>query len=219
MNHQNFNKKRKRSINPEKWVDRYGNALYAYAVTRVRDKEAAAEIVQDTFFAAFKAKNRFKGRSSEKTWLTGILKHKIIDHFRKNAKERPLFISDNLGESAEEIFDRRGNWINRPQNWSNDPGRSLEQKDFLKVLYQALDKLPPRLAQVFVLREMDGLESEEICKILDITRSNLWVMLHRARTRLRHHMEAVWLKDSSQTDAIRPRISELSRPVSMASAA
>jgi len=186
----------RKSLNPGKWVDKYGSALYAYALVRVRTPDLAEEVVQETFLAAFKGRKRFQGRSSEKTWLIGILKRKIIDHFRKASRERPLTAGDIQNDSIEEMFDRNGHWIAGPSKWPFDPARSLEQKEFMKTLQACLSKLPPRLAQVFVLRELEGLATKEICDLLDISANNLNVMLYRARMHLKHHLEKMWFGDT-----------------------
>ena len=180
------------SLNPENWVDQYGNALYTYALVRVRKPDIAEEIVQETFLAALHARKRFKGRSSEKTWLIGILKHKIIDYFRTVNRRQSLKKNDTQDDFMEKIFDRNGNWIDGPVRWDLDPRKSLEQKEFFKVFHHCLSKLPPRLAQVFVLRELDGLEAKEICDVMNISPNNLWVMLYRARMQLRGHLELMW---------------------------
>lgn len=185
-------------LNPETWVDQYGSALYAYALVRVRKPDLAEEIVQETFLAALQAHKRFQGRASEKTWLIGILKHKIVDHFRKIGRERPLTVIDFEDDSMENIFDRDGNWIDGPRRWSFDPGKSLEQKEFLKTLHNCLRKLPSRLAQVFIFWEMEGLRSKEICDLMGISLNNLHVMLYRARLHLRRQLELVWFGETKQ---------------------
>lgn len=206
----------RKSLDPENWVDQYGDALYKYALVRVRKPDVAEEMVQETFLAALYARKRFQGRSSEKTWLIGILKHKIIDHFRQASRKQPIKRRDSQDDSMEEIFDRNGNWIDGPIRWSFDPRKSLEQKEFFKVFHHCLEKLPPRLAQVFVLREIDGLETKEICDLLDISRNNLWVMLYRARMKLRRHLELSWFGKTEQekkgVDGIKPSYIKQSVP-------
>ncbi|OEU66000.1 MAG: hypothetical protein BBJ57_10185 [Desulfobacterales bacterium PC51MH44] len=182
-----------KSLNPEDWVDNYGDALYAYALRRVREPDLAEEMVQETFLAALHTRESFRGQSSEKTWLVGILKHKILDHFRKSSREWPLRYSASHENSVEDVFDQNGNWIDGPSKWPFDPSKSLEQKEFLKTFYQCLSKLPPRLAQVFILRELDGLGGKEICDLMSISPNNLWVMLYRARMHLRNQLELIWL--------------------------
>lgn len=180
------------SLDPENWVDQYGNVLYTYAFVRVRKPDIAEEMVQETFLAGLHTLKRFKGRSSEKTWLISILKHKIIDYFRKVSRRQSLkknYTKDNfMGDS----FDGKGKWTYGPSRWNLDPRKSLEQKEFFNVFRRCLSKLPLRLAQVFVLRELDGLKTKEICDIMNISPNNLWVMLYRARTQLRRHLELMW---------------------------
>jgi RNA polymerase sigma-70 factor (ECF subfamily) len=149
---------------------------------RLRDRTAAEDVVQDTLLAALKSSNRFVGRSNERTWLVGILKHKVIDHLRRSQYETQL----GSGDNDEEFFDESGAWkiTSRPVAWHINPESALERKDFQRSLELCLNQLPERLAQVFILREIDELTSEEICSLLEITPSNLWVMLHRARLRL-----------------------------------
>ncbi len=145
--------------------------------------------------SALEARDRFAGRSAEKSWLVGILKHKIIDHFRTKSRESlvddvewPEYVRED-----EEVFDKNGHWrsdLTAPKEWPSDPSHLLEQKEFWQVLNQALAELPPRMARTFILREVDGLTTEEICKLLNISSANLWVILHRARMHLRHSLES-----------------------------
>ena len=178
--------------NPDNWVDRYGDYLYRYAQTRIQNPSTAEDLVQETFLAALRASNSFQGRSSEKTWMTGILKHKIMDHFRNTAKERP---EDNLESHTalrEEIFDDRGKWKIKPVKWRQDAHQLFEQKEFMVVLSACLSRLSRTAANVFVLREMDGESTEKICKVLEISATNCWVLLHRARGALRRCLEKKW---------------------------
>jgi len=182
--------------NPETWVDEHGDYLYSYALLRLRHRELAEEIVQETFLAALKACRNFAGQSSERTWLVGILKHKIVDHFRRASREQP--VADFDGASDDELFRKSGEWVDHwtvegaPKEWKDDPSQLLEQKEFWEIFKRCLAKLPPRLAEAFTLREIDGLRSEEICEILAISPNNLWVMLHRARALLRRNLEVNW---------------------------
>lgn len=182
---------------PESWVDLHGDYLFRYAMSRLRDRTSAEEAVQETFLAALKSKDSFGGQSSERTWLTGILKHKIIDHFRKSSRELPLF-EEQLSFEKEEMFRPEGEWAGHwtseaaPSEWGSDPENTLQQKEFWDILDQCLRRLPQRLAQVFVLREIEEMTSAEICQILNISESNLWVMLHRARGQLRRSLETTY---------------------------
>jgi RNA polymerase sigma-70 factor (ECF subfamily) len=179
-------------LDPAIWLQRHGDYLYRHALFRLRDAAAAEDVVQETLLAALKSSNRFVGRSNERTWLVGILKHKIIDHYRSSQREAQLEGCDN----DDEFFDKAGAWrsTSRPVAWNVNPESALELKDFQRSLEWCLNQLPERLAQVFVLREIDELTTEEICSLLSITPTNLWVMLHRARLRLQGLLGARLLK-------------------------
>jgi RNA polymerase sigma-70 factor (TIGR02943 family) len=178
-------------INADMWVDEYGDSLFHFALARVKEKEVAEDLVQETFLAAVKAKARFKGISSEKTWLFGILKHKVIDHFRKNKSTNDARGLLNDPDNVEAFFNAKGGWQTRPAQWRTNPGKALETKEFLDHFYRCLSDVPQRSADAFVYREIDGLSTEEICKLLDITANNCWVLLYRAGMLLRKCLELV----------------------------
>lgn len=188
------------SLDPESWVDQYGDYLYNYALFRVRDVDTARDLIQETFLAAIRSRDTFAGKSSVKTWLTAILKRKIIDHFRVSGRETPMSELENSNSFSEKLFRERGKWIacwkdNRgPLKWSAVPSDTLEQKEFWQTLENCLDKLPDSLSRVFVLREIEEMSAEEICNVLDISTSNLWVLLHRARLHLRQCLEDNWIR-------------------------
>jgi len=178
-------------INSDAWVDKYGDALFHFALARVSKQDIAEDLVQETFLAAVKSQERFKGQSSEKTWLFGILKHKVIDHYRKN---KSTVYAQKLGYDADNLdgfFNAKEGWQTRPEHWSANPGKSQEVKEAFDHFYRCLSDLPQRTADVFVYREIDGLATEEICKRFDITSSNCWVILYRARMLLRKCLETV----------------------------
>ena len=148
--------------------------------------------------SALKGGDKFAGRSAEKSWLVGILKNKICDHFRKASRETSFtdmeFYSDEESDKfiSEGLF--KGGWIHElgPLEWSSDPGASLDSQAFWKTFHDCSNKMPKNIAAVFTLREVDGVESKEICKLLNISENNLWVMLHRARMALRRCLETNW---------------------------
>ncbi len=179
-------------LNPDSWVDKHGDFLYTYAFIRVRENGRAEDLVQDTFLAALKAYHQFQGRSSERTWLVGILKHKIIDFFRKNIKGNPISVASFHDATMEKASDLDGNWLAGASQWLSDPSKSLEQKEFINIFQQALVSLPHNLAKVFILHELDGLTGSEICDLLNISSSNLWVMLYRARLKLKGQLGHLW---------------------------
>ena len=177
---------------PDHWVDRYGDDLFRYALFRLRDATLAEDVVQETFLAALRARKSFSGRSSERTWLFGILKHKIVDHIRKASRERSVEDPEAPEDVHKNLFNERGQWKVMPTQWVADPSTILEQKEFQDILEKCLENLPARLSDAFSLREMDGLTSKEVCKVLGISATNLWVMLYRARMRLRRCLEMSW---------------------------
>jgi RNA polymerase sigma-70 factor (TIGR02943 family) len=179
-------------LNPDVWVDQHGDSLFRFAFQRVRDESVAEDLVQETFLAAMRAKDRFKGQSSERTWLFGILKHKIIDHYRRKKFQRSDMNVEDFAESMDKFFSENRKWRIQPTNWDINPVQAYEQKEFMDAFYQCLSQMSQRLADAFVHREVDGLSTEEICKLMDITASNCWVMLYRARMLLRHCIETHW---------------------------
>ena len=177
---------------PDKWVDLYGNYLYRFALARISDPERAEDLVQETFLAALKSRRNFKQRSSPKTWLTAILKHKLIDHLRKSGREQNWDSEEALDRNIDEMFDDTGHWSMRPRRWNTHPDAHFEQKEFLKILYACLAALPKRIARIFMMREMEGSSTEEICQVMGITSTNCWTMLYRARNGLRRCLQHNW---------------------------
>ena len=184
----------------EHWLDEHGDYLYSYAMSRLREPETAEEVVQETLLAALQGRSKFAGNCSERTWLVSILKHKIIDHYRRRSRRANVENIDTLIAEPEDAFQAEGEWQGHwkngagPLDWGSDPYRDLEQSEFWQVFQTCLAELPPRLAKVFTLREVEAYSSSEICEILGITESNLWVMLHRARTQLRKGLERRWFE-------------------------
>lgn len=183
---------------PATWVDAYGDYLYRYAYSRLRNQTAAEDLVQETFLAALRAHGSFAGQGSEKTWLVGILKHKLVDLLRKTSRETPLDSVAELSSGTDEQFigdgDEAGHWKPGfgPSEWGDRPDSAVEKKEFWMVLKKCTDNLPDRMAMIYTLYEIDELPGEAICKELGITSTNLWVILHRARLQLRRCLELNW---------------------------
>ena len=190
----------KRLPDAETWVDEYGDYLYKYALLRLRDPVLAEDVVQETFLSALDSHDRYEGRSSAKTWFVGILKHKIADHIRKLSRERPADDAEIEAVVIENPFDKNGKWRQAPSKWDIDPRMAFERKEFRETLDLCLSELTPRLSEAFVLREMEELDSDEVCKVLGISATNLWVMLHRARMRLRRCLEINWFEQAPERD-------------------
>lgn len=188
-------------LNPEKWVDEYGDYLFRYTLIRVRDTNAAEDLVQETFLAALKSSRNFASRSTEKTWLTGILKHKILDYFRKKNQEFPSDQIEHIEQRLEELFDEKGQWKKQPSDWKKNAHQLYEQKEFMAIFYKCMAELKGKIARAFLLRELDGKSTKEICEILDITKSNTWVILHRARMLLRLCLDNKWFGKKTKAGA------------------
>lgn len=183
----------KSSESVEQWLELYGDSLFKFALARVRNVQIAEDLVQETFLAAIKARDSFEQRSQVKTWLTGILKHKIIDHQRRSAREQNYEDADALfDELRQESFDASGHWQIDVAQWSN-PDQALEREEFWAVMNRCLDELPEKMREIFLLREMEGLSAEEICKALPVSSTNnVWVILSRLRMKLRQCLELRW---------------------------
>ncbi len=179
--------------NINNWLNAHGDYLYRFALARLKDPHHAEDALQETMLAAIK-NNSYQGESAVRTWLTGILKHKIIDLQRKQIREQPvsdIIDLDNSDTSMDDFFDQSGHWLDRPQTL-NMPDGSLEQKQFLTILDACINKLPAKLKVMFMLRDVQELDNENICKELNITSTNAWVMLYRARMGLRKCLELNW---------------------------
>jgi RNA polymerase sigma-70 factor (ECF subfamily) len=186
------------------WLERYGDALYRYAAARVGGREPAEDLVQETFLAALQSRDRFQHRSSVRTWLFSILRHKIVDHYRRTQEEREHTAAGAGAESdaeADEVvkrfFTADGLWSNAPSPWKS-PEQALERDEFWNVLDGCLGGLPRSLAQAFVLRELEEVDSDRLCELLGLSPGNLRVRLHRARLLLRDCLETRWFGSRSE---------------------
>lgn len=173
--------------------------LLRFARLQLRDAALAEDAVQETLLAATERATQFVGTSTAATWIFAILRNKIIDEFRRRDRQ-PLAEIDIEQEQAfddalEAQFDARGHWAVRPAAWL-DPQASLEQKRFWEVFDACIDALPAKPARVFGMRELLGMETEEICKELGLSTSNCWVLLHRARLGLRDCLSRRWFGET-----------------------
>jgi RNA polymerase sigma-70 factor (ECF subfamily) len=197
----------KPQLDPAKWLDLHGDYLYRYALMRVRDAGLAEDLLQETLLAGVGSYEGHAGRSSERTWLVGIMKHKVIDYFRRVSKKVQLQLpteEDNDIECFQVSGPWNGHWREdqAPTPWHADASRCLESREFWKVVERCLTQLPPQMAIAFTLREIDGLSSSEICEILGITPNNLWVLLHRSRNKLRRMLELEWFQQHAPSSPI-----------------
>jgi RNA polymerase sigma-70 factor (ECF subfamily) len=172
--------------------------LLRFAVLQLRNQALAEDVVQDALVAVLEKPERFAGQSSLRTYVTGIMKHKIIDVLRASGRTRQIETRDDQSEDdvIDALFRADGHTQNMPRSWG-DPDATLEQKDFFKVLEVCLEKLPAKTARIFMMREWLELETDEICKELKISTSNAWVMLYRARVRLRECLDLNWFGNTT----------------------
>lgn len=182
-------------LNPDNWVKKHGDYLYNFAYSRVQSKEVAEDLVQETFIAGLKAMKSFKGKASELTWLISILKRKVIDHYRKKSSSKESIVSE-FSKPFQNEGVNEGHWIleRAPKEWASELDDPIHQEEFREILQLCLSFLPEKWKAVFVLKFIEEINSEEVCKELGCTSSNLWVMLHRARLKLRECIEIKWLK-------------------------
>lgn len=176
---------------PEQWLAVHGNALYRYALSRLRDEHKAEEVVQETLLAALQARERFAGGATVRTWLIGILKHKILDQFRRESREVALDDPEALAEGddiVERSFSGDGHWATKIADWG-DPEKTLQDGQFWAVLERCLEQMPERHARLFLMRELEEESTENLCVHFGITPANLWTLFYRARVMLRQCLE------------------------------
>lgn len=179
------------SVDANQWIQRYGDYLFHFAVGQVRDTSVAEDLVQETLLSALKARDNFGGRSAERTWLVGILRHKVCDYLRWRARERLhreyVSVRDE-GEASEDSMA----WFHDVATECVSPSRRMELAEFRENLERALGRLPRRFAEAFQMYEIEERSNEEICAQLQVSEGNLWVILHRARKRLREELSHWW---------------------------
>jgi len=183
-------------MNPQTWLQEHGDVLYRFALSRCKDPDVASDLVQDTLLSAWKSHTSFAGESTVRTWLIGILKHKWIDHLRKTHLRKTIRQREHVQEAEGDPtawFDHNnGAWKEKPSAWGDDPAMLCQNQQFLGTLKNCVEQLPNQQALVFDLRELHGLDAEEVCKVCDISATNLHVILHRARLRLRSCLDNHW---------------------------
>jgi RNA polymerase sigma-70 factor (TIGR02943 family) len=177
-------------LDPDRWNLDHREALLRFGLQRISDYGTAEDLVQETLLSAWNARRQFRGECSERTWLTGILRNKIVDHYRRSARRPAILATDLESEARTE----GGTWIERQADERRSPGpvAALERREFMRDLESALALLPGRMAEAFRLREIEGLGTDEIVERLGITRSNLWVLVHRAKQSLAESLGSRW---------------------------
>lgn len=183
-------------MGPLSWVERFADYLYSYACVRIDDDEVAKDLVQETFLAALEGWEKFNGRSSEKTWLTAILKNKIFDLYRKKSTMSSLSALSDNDAASDEFFDHEsGHWKEGryPAAFGIEEPTALENKEFESILNSCMKKLPALWLSVFTMKHIDEEPSETICEQLGLTASNFWVISHRAKVSLRDCLQKNWI--------------------------
>jgi len=176
--------------------------LFRYALLQLRDNELADDAVQETLLAAWQSSATFEGKAGLRTWLVGILKHKIADHWRRSTREVVAsdfdYIDiDDVERDEDDFFMSNGHWNSGPSSW-NDPEAALNQQEFWAIYETCHNNLPPKMAKVFMLRELVGLEADEVCLETGLSDANFWVTMHRARLRLRECLEIRWFNTTKK---------------------
>lgn len=182
----------KQENNPITWLEQYGDALFGFARARVHNTFTAEDLLQETLLAAYRSRSSFSGQSTVKTWLTGILKHKIADYYRKLKPEQSDENIDDFSYSMENLFDEREKWKIKPGNWGGDPKNVYDGRELMSVIHACLDDMPQKMSLAYTLRELEGATTTEISALFQTEKNNCWVILHRARMLLRRCLEVNW---------------------------
>lgn len=176
--------------------------LFRYALLQMRDAELAEDAVQETLLSAWQSSASFAGKAGLRTWLIGILKHKIADHWRRRTNDVTFsdinqFDAEDVETDEDAFFTSNGHWNGGPSTW-NDPEAAFKQQEFWAIYEACQNSLPPKMAKVFMLRELVGLEADEVCREIGLSDANYWVVMHRARLRLRECLEIRWFNSQKQ---------------------
>lgn len=184
--------------NAQLWLEEHGNYLYRFAFSRVRDRAAAEDLVQDTLLTAINRLDTFEGRSSMRTWLAGILRFKLMEYLRRSSRETLYSHQEESGDDSAGNFDRLQLWNKTFANWADDPDQCFESKEFLAQLQGCLSKLKDKQRLAFLLTVVDENESSAVCEALGVKENNLFVLLYRARMRLRGCLETNWVESKDE---------------------
>lgn len=184
-------------LQPDTWLNKYGDYLFSLALLKVSNRETAEDLIQETFLSAYKSKDSFRSDSSEKTWLTTILKNKIIDYYRKNdvLKNVDSYISDTETSFNEHFFNATdGHWREAalPEAWQEFADARINQNEFNRIVQYCIGKMPSKLVPVFIAKFLEDEDSDKICKDFNISSSNYWVIIHRAKVLIRSCLEKNW---------------------------
>jgi len=183
-------------LDPHHWVKAHADYLYAYTRARISDEELARDLIQDTFLSALEKVGSFEGRSSERTWLTAILRNKIIDQYRKKSSGLVNADVQRAEEEQADFFNSDdGHWNNEPapKHFGIDEYDPLQGKEFDHILMKCLKKLPALWMSVFTMKHLDEEQTDTICAELKLTVSNYWVIIHRAKLNLRACLQKNWI--------------------------
>jgi RNA polymerase sigma-70 factor (TIGR02943 family) len=185
MNHQ---------LNPHQWVTGHADYLYAYALSRINDEEQAKDLVQDVFLAALQKTNSFEGKSTERTWLTAILKNKIVDVYRKKSSGLKTVDINDATQQQNDFFGEDGHWLSPhgPKEFGIEDKDSIINKEFNLILKKCMEKLPALWMAVFTMKHIDDEQTDTICTELKVTASNFWVIIHRTKLNLRACLQKNW---------------------------
>jgi len=190
-------KMKSKGLDPQNWVIKYADYLYSYAFSRINDQDLARDLVQETFLAALERKERFEARSTEKTWLTSILRNKIVDIYRSKSTGFTRELNAIETEVSEtDFFDHsNGHWNDQhaPEEFGIEYVDALENNEFRIILQACMSKLPALWLSVFSMKHLDEQTTEMICRELQITSSNFWVIIHRTKVNLRSCLQKNWI--------------------------
>ncbi|MGY5848679.1 sigma-70 family RNA polymerase sigma factor [Salegentibacter sp. HM20] len=177
-------------LDPNKWVEKYADYLFNFAIARVNDREVAKDLVSETFLAGLNSAANFEGKATERTWLVSILKRKIIDHYRKiNSQKGQAEVKINYGDAEND-----GDWLEEQvaDVFDRTAEDEMENTELGLAILECLDTINEKHAAIFKMKTIDEAETEAVCNEFNISPSNLWVIIHRARTALAACLEKKW---------------------------